>query len=40
MKNQTSENRTEFLRQASKIVPEWNANLEIFCPIQAIEHSR
>ena len=40
MKNWTSENRWEFFRQASKIVPEWNAHLEIFCRIQAIENSR
>ena len=33
MKNETSENRREFFRQASKIVPEWNAHLEIFSRI-------
>ena len=30
MKNYTSENNREFFRLASKIVPEWNALLEIF----------
>ena len=30
MKNQTSENRREFIREASKIVREWNVYLEIF----------
>ena len=30
MKNQTSENRREFIREASKIVQEWNVHLEIF----------
>ena len=28
--NQTSENRREFIREASKIVHEWNVYLEIF----------
>ena len=30
MKNQTSENRREFIREASQIVHEWNVHLEIF----------
>ena len=30
MKNQTSENRREFIREGSKIVHEWNVHLEIF----------
>ena len=30
MKNQTSENRREFIKEASKIVHEWNVHLEIF----------
>ena len=30
MKNQTSENRREFIREASKIVQEGNVHLEIF----------
>ena len=30
MKNQTSENCREFIREASKIVHEWNVYLEIF----------
>ena len=30
MKNQTSENRREFIREASKIVREWNVHLAIF----------
>ena len=28
--NQTSENRREFIREASKIVREWNVHLAIF----------
>ena len=28
--NETSENRREFIRQALKIVHEWNGHLEIF----------
>ena len=33
MSNLTSENCSEFIRQASKIVPEWNGHLEISsCP--------
>ena len=30
MKSQTSENRREFIREASKIVHEWNVHPEIF----------
>ena len=40
MKNYTSENSREFFRSVSKIVPEWNALLEIFSRNQAIECSR
>ena len=38
--NQTSENRTEFIKLASKFVREWNGHLEIFSLPQVIEHSR
>ena len=37
MKKQTSENRREFFREASTI---WNAHLNLFSRIQAIENSR
>ena len=40
MKNYTSENRREFIRQASKIVHEWNVNVGIFSYPQAKENSR
>ena len=40
MKNQTSENRREFITEASKIVHEWNVHLEIFSLLQAEENSR
>ena len=40
MKNQTSENRREFIRKASKIVHEWNVHLEILSRPQAKENSR
>ena len=33
MKNQTSENRRECIREASKIVHEGNVHLEIFSPL-------
>ena len=36
----TSENRREFIRQALKIVHEWNGNLEIFSRPQVRENSR
>ena len=39
-KNQTVENRREFIRSASKIVHEWNGQLEIFIRPQVIENSR
>ena len=39
-KNQTLENRREFIREASKIVPEWNGHLEILRRPQVIENSR
>ena len=34
------ENRREFIRHVTKIVPEWNCHLEIFSLPQAIENSR
>ena len=40
MKNLTSQNLREFLRQVSKIVSEWNAHLEVISRIQAIENCR
>ena len=40
MKNKISENRGEFIREASKIVPEWNCHLQIFSRPQVIENSR
>ena len=40
MKNLTSENRREFIGQASKIVYEWNVHLEIFSLPQVIENCR
>ena len=40
MKNQTSENRREFIREASEIVHEWSVHLEIFSRLQAEENSR
>ena len=40
MKNLTSENRREFIGQASKIVYEWNVHLEIFSRPQVIENCR
>ena len=40
MKNKISENRGEFIREASKIVPEWNCHLQIFNRPQVIENSR
>ena len=39
-KNSSSENCAEFCSWASKIIPEWNAHLEIISRIQAIENSR
>ena len=38
--NQTSENRREFIREASEIVHEWSVHLEIFSRLQAEENSR
>ena len=40
MKNYTSENLREFIKQASKIVYEWNGHVEIFSLPQAVEKSR
>ena len=41
MKNKTSENHRELIRQASKIVShEWNSHREILSRFQAIEASR
>ena len=41
MKNKTSENHRELIRQASKIVShEWNSHLEILSRFQEIETSR
>ena len=39
MKHQ-KENLREFIRQASKIVHEWNGHLEIFSCAQVVENSR
>ena len=39
-KNQTLENCREFIREVSKIVPEWNGHLEILSRPQVIENSR
>ena len=39
MKNKTSENRRELIREASKIVHEWDGHLEILSRSQAIENS-
>ena len=36
----TLENRREFIREASKIVHEWNGDLEIFTLPQALKSSR
>ena len=38
--NETSENRREFIKLASKFVLEWNGHLEIFSLPQVIEISR
>ena len=38
MKTLTSENRREFIGQASKIVYEWNIHLEIFTRPQVTEN--
>ena len=38
--NETSENRREFIRQALKIVHEWNGDPEIFSRPQVRENSR
>ena len=40
MKNKMSEKRGEFIREASKIVREWNSHLQIFSRPQVIENSR
>ena len=41
VKNKTSENHRELIRQASKIVShEWNSHLEILSCFQAIETFR
>ena len=40
MKNQTSENRREFIRRASVIIHEGNGHLEIVIRPQVIENSR
>ena len=39
MKNQTPENRREFIRSALKISHEWNGHLESFSPPQGIKSS-
>ena len=39
-KKKNSENRRKFIRQASKIVHEWNGHLEIFSRPKPIENSR
>ena len=39
MKKQASENRGEFFDKLRKLYPDWNAYLEIFSRIQAIENS-
>ena len=38
--NETSENRREFIKLASKFVREWNGHLENFSLPQVIENSR
>ena len=38
--NQTLENRREFIREALKILHEWNSHLEILSRPQVIENSR
>ena len=38
MRNQTLENRWEFIRYATKIVHKWNGHLEIFSLPQAMEN--
>ena len=38
--NYTSENRREFIRQASKIIHKWNDHLEIVSRPQVIKNSR
>ena len=38
--NQTSENRKEFITQASKILHEWNGHQESFSRPQVIKNSR
>ena len=40
MKNETSENRKEFITLASKIVHEWKGQLEFFSRLQVTENSR
>ena len=40
MRNETLENRREFIRHARKIVHKWNGHLEIFSLPQAIENVR
>ena len=40
MKNQTSENRREFIGRASIIIHKANGHLEIFIRPQVIENSR
>ena len=40
MKDYTSENRSRFIEEASKIVHEWNRHLEIFSHAQVTENSR
>ena len=40
MKNYPSENRRKFIKEASKIVHEWNVNVEIFSYPRAKETSR
>ena len=40
VKNQTPQNRREFIRWALKILHEWNGHLEIFSPPQGIKSSK
>ena len=40
MKNETSENRKEFITLASKIVHEWKGQLEFFSRLQVTENFR
>ena len=40
MKNETSENRKEFITLDSKIVHEWKGQLEFFSRLQVTENSR